>query len=187
MKLLRKIKLDAILTSSVLTILGVIMLLWPEKTQSTICYALAIIAIAVGVCFAFDYRKKDPLATERHYTMASSLAMAMLGIYVLLHADEVIRILPLVLSFLILFSGLVKLQNSWDMKKLQDTNWLFYLVVALIGVVFGILLMLEVIREHDETWIGVGLIYSGFTDLISSFRLAGARLDAERRDRGEKR
>lgn len=180
MKLLRKIKLDVILTSTVLVALGVIMLLWPDKTQSYICYSLAVIAIAVGVCFSLDYRKKDPMNTASNYSLACALAMAMVGIYVLIHAEDIIKVLPLVLSFLVLFSGLIKLQNSWDMKKLQDNNWMFHLVVSLIGIVFGFLLMLEIIDSDVETWIGVGLIYSGFTDLISSFSLARARLDAER-------
>ncbi len=180
MKLLRKIKLDVILTSTVMVALGVIMLLWPDETQNYICYSLALVAIAIGVCFSLDYRKKDPMNTVRNYSLACALAMAMVGIYVLIHAEEIIKILPLVLSFLVLFSSLVKLQNSWDMKKLQDNNWMFHLVVSLIGIGFGSLLMLEVIDSDVETWIGVGLIYSGFTDLISSFSLAKARLDAER-------
>ncbi len=185
MKLIKKLKIDVIATSSVMVALGVIMLLWPAQTQSYICYCLACLAIAVGICFSVDYRKKDALSDERNYSLACSMAAVLMGILVLVHADTVIENLPLFLSFLVLFSGLIKVQNAWDMKKLKENSWSFHLVVAIVGVVFGFLLMLGLLEDHREVWIGVGLIYAGFTDLISFFTLSKTRKEVERRGNGE--
>ena len=63
------------------------------------------------------------------------------------------------------------------MKRLKHGPWVVHAVIALIGMALGFILMMKWIVSDDSvmTWIGVGLIYSGFTDLVSAFVLARIR------------
>lgn len=184
MRLLRKIKLDVIFISSVYVALGVLILLWPEQTQSVMCYLLALLLLAVGICFSVDYLRKEVQVDERSYSLSFSLSALIAGIVAFVYADEIIERLNFVLSFLVLFSGFMKLQNAWDMKKLNYSGKLVHLVLSLISILLGGVLLLGWLSEFNpEVWIGVGLIYGGFTDLISSFTLSRVRKDAERRRR----
>lgn len=184
MRLLRKIKLDVIFISSVYAALGVLILLWPEETQRVMCYLLALLLLAVGICFSVDYLRKEVQVDERSYSLAFSLSALIAGIVAFVYADEIVDRLNFVLSFLVLFSGFMKLQNAWDMKKLEYSGKLVHLILALISVALGGVLLLGWVSEHNpEVWIGVGLIYGGFTDLISSFTLSKVRRDAERKQK----
>lgn len=118
MSFIKRMKIDIILISAVLVGLGVVVLLKPGTTGDVICYVLAGAAIAVGVCFLIDYLKKEALVDEQRYVLAISLTAVMVGVALFLRHDEVVTFMPTALSFLILFSGAVKLQNSWDMKRL---------------------------------------------------------------------
>lgn len=177
MSFIKRMKIDIILISAVLVGLGVVVLLKPGTTGDVICYVLAGAAIAVGICFLIDYLKKEALVDEQRYVLAISLTAVMVGVALFLRHDEVVTFMPTALSFLILFSGAVKLQNSWDMKRLAHGTWVVHAIIALIGMVYGFVLMMKWIGNDDNiwTWIGVGLIYSGFTDLVSAFVLARIR------------
>lgn len=175
MNFIRKMKLDIIFVSAVLVGLGVVMLLWPDKTQSTICYVLAAVAVAAGLCFVVDYIRKEAMADTQRYVLAIAMTAVLIGVSMFVKHDVIMAHLPVVLSFLILFSGAAKFQNSWDMKRLKHGTWIVHAIIALIGIVYGFILMIGVIKSNMDTWIGVGLIYSGFTDLVSAFVLARIR------------
>ena len=177
MSFIKRMKIDIILISAVLVGLGVVVLLKPDTTGDVICYVLAGAAIAVGICFLIDYLKKEALADEQRYVLAIAITAVMVGVSLFLKHDNVVDFMPTALSFLILFSGAVKLQNSWDMKRLNHGTWMVHAIIALIGMVYGFLLMMKWIGDGEKiwTWIGVGLIYSGFTDLVSAFVLSRIR------------
>ena len=177
MSFIKRMKLDIILISAVMVGIGVVVLLNPDVTSAAICYTLAGAAIAVGVCFLIDYKRKEALVDEQRYVLAIALTAIFVGVSMFLKHDKVVNYLPTALAFLILFSGAVKLQNSLDMKRLKHGPWVVHAVIALIGMALGFILMMKWIVSDDSvmTWIGVGLIYSGFTDLVSAFVLARIR------------
>ncbi len=175
-QLLKKLKPDVIVTSSILVFLGIVTFIWPETTRVSISYLIAFVILAVGVCMVLDYRKKKKSGELRRYSFALSVSVVLLGLYTMIDAKDVAELLPLALAFLVLFSGLDKFQFSWELRKLQDKNWLLLMVVAGIGILIGFLLMLEVLDKRMENWLAVSLIYSGVTDLITSMVLINARM-----------
>ena len=176
MSFVKKMKLDIILISAVLIGLGVVVLLNPDTTDDIICYVLAGAAIAVGICFLIDAFKKEALLDEQRYVLAIAVTAVMVGIALFIRHDNVVGFMPAALSFLIFFSGAVKLQNSFDMMRLNHGTWGLHAILALIGLVYGFLLMMGWLGKSNVwTWIGIGLIYSGFTGLVSSFVLARIR------------
>ena len=175
MKVVKKMKLDIIFVSAVLVGLGVMMLLKPDTLKSAICYVLAGVAVAAGLCFVIDYIRKPPLQDSGRYVLAIAMTAVFLGVSMFVKHKIIIGYLPTVLSFLILLSGTVKFQNSWDMKRLAHGTWGVHAVIAAVGIAFGFVLMMGWITGNISTWIGVGLIYSGFTDLVSAFVLARIR------------
>lgn len=183
--LMSKLKPDVIVTSSILVFLGVITLIWPERTRVGTSYLIAFVILAVGVCMVLDYRKKRKTGDARRYSFALSLAVVLLGVYTMMDAKDVSELLPLAFAFLVLFSGLDKLQFAWELKKLNDKNWPLLMLVSAIGVVIGFLLMLEVLDKRLENWLAMSLIYSGFTDLIMAMVLTNARM-AEKEGSAEK-
>ncbi len=183
MGFLKKMKFDIILISSVLVALGVLILIWPGDTQNYIGYILALLLIAVGICFSVDYLRREEQLDERNYALAFSLLALVGGIIAIANVDEIIGKLNLVLSLLVLFSGFMKLQNAWDMKKLGYTGAKVHFIVSLVSVVTGGILLFNFLsKENQERLIGIGLIYGGFTDLISSFTLLRARRAAAREE-----
>lgn len=180
MGFIKRMKFDIILISAVLVGLGVLVLLKPGTTKEVICYVLAGAAIAVGICFLIDYLKKEALADEQRYVLAIAITSVLIGISMFVRHEKVADFMPTALAFLILFSGAMKLQNSWDMKRLKHGSWVVHAIIALIGMLFGFLLMMNaswLTKNEDARWtfIGVGMIYSGFTDLVSAFVLARIR------------
>ena len=176
MSFVKKMKLDIILISAVLIGLGVVVLMNPDTTDDIICYVLAGAAIAVGICFLLDAFKKEALLDEQRYVLAIAVTAVMVGIALFIRHDNVVGFMPAALSFLIFFSGAVKLQNSFDMMRLNHGTWGLHAILALIGLVYGFFLMMGWLGKSNVwTWIGIGLIYSGFTGLVSSFVLARIR------------
>lgn len=184
MGFLKKLKFDIILISSVFVALGVLILIWPGETQNYIGYILAFLLIAVGICFSVDYLRREEQLDERDYALAFSLLAFVGGIIAFANVNEIIGKLNLVLSLLVLFSGFMKLQNAWDMRKLGYSGAKIHFVVSLISIVAGVVLLFDFLsKDNQEKLIGIGLIYGGFTDLISSFTLVRVRKAAAREEK----
>ncbi len=186
MNFIKKFKLDILFISAVFVGLGVLMILSPNKLPMIICCVIAGVAIAVGLCFVFDYIRKDASSDEMRYVLAIAMTAVLVGVLLFARRNDVIggHYLLMALSFLILFSGAVKFQNSWDMKRLKYNRWFVHMVIALIGIACGFILMTGKIFTDESTRstvIGVGLIYSGFFDLVSAFVLGGKRKVVEKR------
>lgn len=174
MKTLKKIKWNVILSSIIYVAIGVILLLWPEMTAKNICYVVAILAIAIGIVNLFDYIRKQVGADIYRYNLVYGLLAILLGVFILAKVNIVISIIPFLLGFAVTISGLLKFQNSMDLIRLKYSGWGAVLLIAILNIAFGIVLIVNPFTSATVLLIciGIGMIYSGVSDLIATIMLS---------------
>lgn len=191
MQLLKQLKWNLILTALGFIALGIILTIWPTQTLKTSCYILAVLLIAIGVVSLISYVRKDITGILYRYDLVVGVSAVLGGVLVIIKANQLMDLIPVVLGFLVTISGILKIQNSIDMYRLGHGTWHIAFAMALINIVFGVILLINpFIWEIFITCVGVALVYSGVTDLYMtiaiSIRLKNVQTEIVLRERGEK-
>lgn len=174
MKTLKKIKWNVIISSVIYVALGVILLLWPEKMARNICYVIGVIAVAVGIVNLIDYIRKDYSVDAYRYNLVYGLVFILFGVFVFVKVDTVVSIIPFLLGFAVTISGLLKLQNAVDLVRMKYKGWGAVMIVSVLNIAFGVVLIMNPFDSAMVLFIciGIGMIYSGVSDLIATIMLS---------------
>ena len=169
MKTLKKIKWNVIISSVIYVALGVILLLWPEEMAKNICYV-----IAVGIVNLIDYIRKDYSVDAYRYNLVYGLVCILFGVFVFVKVDTVVSIIPFLLGFAVTISGLLKFQNAVDLVRMKYSGWGIVMIVSVLNIAFGIVLIMNPFTSAMVLFIciGIGMIYSGVSDLIATIMLS---------------
>lgn len=170
MNTLKELKWQSLLSSAAYAIMGVILLVFPETTAKTLCYIIGISSIVIGIFWILIYLFRDIEKNYYRNDFVIGMTIILLGVFVLCKADLIITLIPSILGILIIFSGIGKLQNTIDIRRMGKGNGLVFFVLAAINIVFGGILLMAPITAVKVTFmlIGVGLLFSGISDLILS-------------------
>lgn len=175
MKLLKQLKWDTLLMGVLYILLGVVALVIPETMERLLGFLIGVVLIIAGAVSMISYLLRDAHQNYYHNDFLHGLMGILLGIVVLYKAEIIIALVPLLLGALVLVSGLSKLQDVIDLKRLEYGNWIFMLVLAIINIILGLILIFNpmAVAELLFRLLGVGLIFSGITDCATTLYFAG--------------
>ncbi len=171
--MLKEMKWNMVLSAALYMVLGLILLIFPATTARTICYLIAGIGIVIGLVNLVVYFTRNITRNYYRNDFVTGLMLMVLGIFVIYRVDMVIALVPFIIGLCIIVSGLFKLQGALDVQRMGG-NAVLILGLAVVNVVVGILM---VINPFDSAillyrLLGVGLLFSGLTDLASTLYLS---------------
>ncbi|MBO5911916.1 MAG: DUF308 domain-containing protein [Clostridia bacterium] len=169
MEQLKKVHWDMLLTSIICILLGGVLIFFPQAVNEMIVYVLAAAMFIFSIVELYNYFKKDVKQNFYRNDLVFAVVALVVGIIVLAKRHAVIELVPIVLGAFIIVSGIKKLQNGLDLIRLKIDGWKSLLVLAAVNIIFGIIMV--VCSSQTATTvtvlIGVGLVFSGATDLFS--------------------
>ncbi|MCM1064720.1 MAG: DUF308 domain-containing protein [Eubacterium sp.] len=175
MKLLKQLKWDTLFMGVLYILLGIVALVIPETMEKLLGFLIGGVLIVAGAVSMISYLLRDAHQNYYHNDFLHGLVGILLGIVVLYKIDIIISLIPFLLGVLVLVSGLSKLQDVIDLKRLEYGNWIFMLVLAVINIVLGLVLIFNPMAAAALLFrlLGVGLIFSGITDCATTIYFAG--------------
>lgn len=176
MSIFKKVKWNVILSSIIYVILGVLLIIWPDIMTKNICYVVGFFAIAIGIVNLIDYIRHDIVLEGYRYSLVVGLAFILVGVFILSKVEMVMSIIPFLLGLAVTISGFMKFQNAIDLIRLKYSGWGAVLFIASLNIAFGIVLMVNPFESALvlSICIGIGMIYSGVSDLIATIMLSNS-------------
>lgn len=174
MKLLKEWKLQSTLYAVLYILLGVILLIFPETTATTLCYGLGGSTVAVGVFVVAAYLFRDVRRNAYSNDFVGGLVSILLGLFIIYKVELIISLIPFILGIAVIVSGFIKLQSCIDVRRMGYGNGLALFLLALVNMVLGVVLVLNPFDTAIVLFriIGAGLIFSGVSDLVTSLYMA---------------
>ena len=173
-RLLKQVKWETLLSSSLYIVLGVVALVIPDTMVKTMGYLIGILLIVAGAVSMICYLLRE--ASQNYYRndFGYGLVGIAVGILFLYKVEWIISLVPVILGILVVASGCRKLQDVIDMKRLGYGNWVAVLILAAVNVVLGVSLIANSLDAAllFLQLVGAGLIFSGVTDCVTCFYLA---------------
>ncbi len=170
MSTLKEMKWQSLLTAAFFVIMGIILLIYPEATAQTLCYVVGVCGIVIGIFTVLAYLFRDMQKNYYRNDFVVGMMELFLGVFVLYRASLIIELIPFILSILVVVSGISKLQNCIDLRRMNCGNGLAFFILAVINMVLGVLLVINPFGEGNLLFImlGIGLLFSGLTDTFAT-------------------
>lgn len=174
MKLLKELKWKSMMYAALYILMGIVLLLFPETTQTILCYAVGGASVVAGVVTVCIYLFRDAVKNTYRNDFVTGLAAVLLGIFLIVRVDLITALIPFVLGIAVMVSGFIKLQHCIDVRRMGYGNGLVLFLLALISIVFGVIL---VVNPFDASivlmrLVGAGLLFSGVSDLLSTMYMS---------------
>ena len=168
---LEKIKGNGMITALLSIVFGFTLIFCSEAFINTICYALGICVILVGVVFLIQYIKKDVEKDFYKKELVVGLCAIFAGVFIIFDSKEIQLIIPMVFGVIVLVSGFIKLQNALDLKRINNKSWSIILVLSLVNIILGFILVFKpgFVNKVLFALIGIGLVYSGISDFVAIY------------------
>lgn len=174
MQFLKDLKWNSIISSILMIVLGILLLLFPTLSLSVLVTMIGITACVGGLFSIIRYFTMDLKESYYRNDFLIGIVVMTLGILILFKPTFFISLIPLILGIAVLFSGFAKLQDGIDAKRLGYKDSLLYIILAIIDIIFGIVILFDPFGAASVMFmiIGIGLIYSGISDLYVTLYLA---------------
>lgn len=166
-KFIRTAKIGYITISAILCALGILLIVKPDLSLSLIGVIIGVILIAFGVIKLIGYFSRDLYRLAFQFDLAFGILLIALSVVILIHPENMMSFLCIVLGIAILADGLFKIQTALDAKRFGLRTWWLILSLAIIAGIVGSIL---IFRPVESAWIltillGISMLSEGILNL----------------------
>ena len=179
--ILREQRLSSTLAALVTIALGLVLVLWPDRSVSLMCSILGGALLTFGILYVVSWFAGKGKNGASALLLIPGVVLAGLGVWLMISAESVITLIQYVFGAVLLFHGIVDLQASVVLIGCRVRKWWLDLLLALLTLALGLLILVNPFGTFAAlvTLIGCALVYDGVSDLWLILRLTRAWRAAE--------
>lgn len=162
-----------LLSGMVLLAVGIWVIASPVQAYLSLTLLFAISILMAGVFETVFAAAASRWMRGWGWLLAGGLLDLVIAVYLLAYPIVTMAVLPFILGFWLLFRGFNAIAFSFDMKSFGDSNWGWYLLLA-IGIVVFALMILAVPAfgvASLVTWTSLSFILAGIYRMVVAFEL----------------
>lgn len=170
-----RIKWQQYLIAILFILVGVLFIMFKEIDMSVVCKIFAAVFAVSGVFSIISYIVRDVDRVYYRLDLASGVMALFATLLFITGQDAVSEYFPVIAGAILLGNGVIKLQHSIDMKRIDrkmkkvTEMWLVVMIFALIGIAAGFITV-YLTPEKERTMfilIGIALIVAGASDVFT--------------------
>lgn len=166
---MRAAKTGYIVMSVLMTVLGIVLIAYPDALAPSMCMVIGITAAVFGAVKIVSYFSKDLFRLAFQHDLAEGILLMILGITGAVRPELLLRFIGVVFGICVLTDGLLKIQISLDAKTFGVSKWWLILTAAVITCAAGSFLILDPVgsAEIAAAVLGISLLAEGALNLIT--------------------
>ncbi len=160
-----------IIISIVTVLLGLIIFLKPDTTIKSIAIIIGILLIIIGSGPIIDLiRSEDKKIT---FGLAPSIILFIIAFILFFTPELLVSIIPFIIGIALIMSSAYKLQNIYNLKKINGVFNIWTIIITVFILVLGLLLIVNPFSGALAITkiIGIFLMIYGILDIIDSIIL----------------
>ena len=168
MEIFKEMKRNAVITSTMYIVVGLILTFFPASMARMLGYVFATVILIVGLGFLYRFAVKEAAYSFVGNELVIGAVLVLASIYVFVRVESVVSIIPVLLGIVVMVSGITKLQNAIGLQKMRYERSTAVLIFAVLNILFGNVLVFNPFSAVTTMimLIGLGMVFSGGTDLI---------------------
>lgn len=171
-----KKKITNYLISLLFVLAGVVFIVYPDIEMAFICRFFAAVFALAGIALVISYFLMDESVAYGRPHLALGIMSAFAALLFLVRQEAVREYFPVIAGTILLANGVVKLQHSVDMKRIDRKlkkvmeMWLVIMIFAILCIAAGaVTIFLTPDKERTLfVFVGISLVVAGITDIITN-------------------
>lgn len=153
--------------SAALLVMGICLILWPGISTVVICRIVAAGLMILGIIKTVLYFYRNRWGIPNYLERSSGILDITISLMLLIHPEDAILILPIVLGILILINSVFVVHIAVQMKSIGLGNWIYLLILGILGIAAGLFLVLNPFTGAKTLTIllGAALVLEGLENL----------------------
>lgn len=168
--LMKKFFRSSMITSTILIILGALLIFQSEATIISISYIIGGVLIAIGALALIKFVKNTNNVVKDELDIVYGVVTIIFGVLIIMNPNAIASIIPIIIGIGIIISSATKLQYSFELKENQNHLWKTTMIISIISTICGIILLFNPFKGAVVLTKVVGifiLIYAAL-DMIST-------------------
>ena len=166
---LGKMKRTWIMSSIVLMVVGIAMLICPDRYMGLMVAALGYVLLVLATVFVLDFLASKK-ALINYVFVTIGLFVGLLGLFVEMRRSDVLPMLSLIFGLALLIEGLYELFNAFVYaRRAGRTAWGVLALLSVLTVLFGVILLINPWWRTPavlKAVIGVMMMFSSVVTII---------------------
>lgn len=163
----------SLFTSFLFICVGVLLIIKPSEVIQLISIVIGIGIIIAGIFAFIKYLKLYKEQNGFYFDLVYGIICIVAGTLLIFNPNAVASILPLILGVWMLINSAFKIQYVLDLKKYQDSSWIWTLVLTILTLACGILFIFNPFRGAEILMmlLGITIIVYAIMDVINMILL----------------
>ena len=185
--LLKRIKANALLSALIYTVLGVVLLVWPELSTNVLCTALGLVLLVSGISDILEFVFQRDGSLYYNLQLGLGVILCAVGGWLLLRPTLIAVIIPRIIGVLVCFHGFKDFGDALTLRKNKSPQATAALLLGSITILLGVVLVVNPFSAFTTVVriIGIVLIYDGISDLWITSEVSKAVKLADKELQGE--
>lgn len=170
MKYLKGIKTAYICAGVLFSIMGLVLIIFPQISMNAICCIIGAFAIMIGAIKICAYFSDDRYNIAFQFDLALGILAIIIGIIFIAKTNWVLSFFSTIIGIIMTASSLFSVQASIDSKKFGLKAWGALLAISVISMALGILLIFCPIESLSvlARLYGLGCVLEGISKIITA-------------------
>ena len=170
---IKNLKLNFILASILYLVLGLVLLIWPAASSLALCRLLGAALLLYGRFNLVGFFLRDSGMGAFRLELFLGVVATGVGIFFLVQPRLVLSFLPIVMGVYAVIDSAVVLKRTLELYRMEYHRWWLSLVLALVGIVLGLVLVFRPFAVTTTFFrlVGVVFLYLGISDFWSLWRV----------------
>ena len=139
--MLRYMKTGTMLLSIAYIVLGLMLLIVPERSLLMICYVFGAVVLITGIVGLVQYTRTRGQGFAAPFLLISGVITGALGVFTLLRPAVVASFLPVVFGLFIAVDGLNRISSGMTLAKRHAHRWWVLVLLGLLSIALGVFLV----------------------------------------------
>lgn len=173
-KLMKNFLKSSMITSTILIVLGILLVFQSETTVMTISYVIGGILIAAGALALIRYvRNAQGPEYRNELDIIYGIVTIIFGVIIIKNYQAIASIIPIVIGIGIIINSAGKLNYSFQLKANKNELWKTTMIISIISTICGVILLFNPFKAALGIMkiIGVFIIIYAVLDLISTIAI----------------
>ena len=149
----------------------------PKSVTALLGVVIAVIMFFYAIRHCIEYFRRKGLNSFTGYELVLGVVFLALGFIALYQMDTIIKLLAYLVGIIILVSGLMKLENAFDLKRM-GSKWIPMLIIALIFIVLAFVFFIKPPEDGNQgdtliKFSGIAFMFVGLINLITTLAISG--------------
>lgn len=161
----------SLVISIIFVIIGLFLFIKPDTTINVISYVMGGVLIASGLYSTYKYFKAEGILSMFNFELVYGVLVIIAGLFLVFKPNLLGTLFPIILGIWIIINSVTKFQYALVLKKADNEDYLYTVLVSLLTFFWGILLLFNPFASALAITqiIGIFIIVYAVLDIIDNF------------------